>query len=106
MKGNIIKALLIAFLAINFMTQAEASPWWWPGKTAAKTPVKTEQVALPANNGGLISVTIPSRSTSLKHSGGSTSSGGSSIIGHSRSQSTTANRAEDERIAADLERHF
>ena len=90
MKNNIIKMLFTAFLAINFVGQAEASPWSWP----AKTPVKTVQLALPSNNGGIISVTVPSKATSPKRG-----------TAHSRAQYSTVNQHEDERIAADLERH-
>ena len=90
MKNKLIKGLFTALLAISFVTEAQATPWWWPGKT----PVKTVQLALPANNGGLVSVTVPSKTTSAKRG-----------IGLRRAQDSTANLKDDERIAADLERH-
>jgi len=93
MKNHIIKLLLTALLAISLVTQAQANPWWWPGKT----PVKTVQLALPSNNGGVISVTVPSKTTSAQRG-----------AGHGRAQSSTVNLHDvhdDERIAADLERH-
>jgi hypothetical protein len=91
MKNNILKMLFTALLAISSITRAQASPWWWP----VKTPVKTVQLALPANNGGVISVTVPSKTASAKRG-----------IGHGRGQDSTVDQHEDERIAADLERHF
>jgi hypothetical protein len=100
MKNNIIKALFIAILGISCVTQAEASPWWWP----SKTPVKTVQVSLPANNGGMISVTIPTKSTSVKQ--GTQGIQGTPIIGNRPAGGSTKNRLDDERIAADIARHF
>jgi hypothetical protein len=91
MKNKIIKVLFTALVAISFVAQAQANPWWWPGKA----PVKTEQLALPSNNSGLVSVTLPSKTTSPKRS-----------AGHHRAQDSTINQHDDERIAADLERHF
>ncbi len=95
MKNNIFKVLFTALLVISFMTQAQANPWFWP----VKTPVKTVQLALPSNNGGVISVTVPVKTTSPVPKGGA---------GHrrGRDQASIANQREDERIAADLERHF
>jgi hypothetical protein len=95
MKNNILKVLFTALAAISFVTQAEANPWLWP----VKTPVKTVQLALPANNGGVVSVTVPSKATSASPRRGA---------GHRRGQdqAATLNQREDERIAADLERHF
>ena len=96
MKANVI--LFIMFLAIGFVVQAEASPWWWP----VKGPVKTVQVALPSNNGGIISVTIPSKSTSAKRSEEHLAP---AALAH-RVRESAADRRDEERIAADLERHF
>lgn len=96
MKNHVI--LVIALFAISFVTRAEASPWWWPGKA----PVKTEQVALPSNNGGMISVTIPSKSTSAKLS---TEHLAPAALAR-RARESAADRRDEERIAADLERHF
>lgn len=95
MKNNIIKALFAALLAISFVTQAEASPWWWPGKTQ----VKTVQLALPSNNGGIISVTVPSKTTALRPKR-------SAEYRRAQDKAAAGNQREDERIAADLERHF
>jgi hypothetical protein len=95
MKNNILKVLFTALLVISFITQAQANPWLWP----ARTPVKTVQLALPCNNGGVVSVTVPVKTTSPVPKGGA---------GYRRAQdrASTVNQREDERIAADLERHF
>jgi len=92
MKDNLTNVLFAALLAISFVTQVQANPWLWPGKT----PVKTLQLAVPANNGGVISVTVPSKATSPARRG----------TVRARDQVSTADQHEDERIAADLERHF
>ncbi len=94
MKNNITRALFIALLAISLATRAQANPWWW--WPAAKAPVKTVQLALPSNNGVTLSVTVPLKGKAVKRGAG----------GHGRTQDATANRIEDERIAAELERHF
>jgi hypothetical protein len=94
MKNSIIKVLFTTLLAIGFVTQAQANPWW-PLRTT--TQVKTVQLALPSNNGGVVSVTVPSKTTSAKPKRGT---------GLRRTQDSTANLRDDERIAADLERHF
>jgi hypothetical protein len=98
MKNNLIKVLFIPLLAISFVTQAQASPWWWPGKA----PVKTVQLALPANNGGLISVTVPSNTTSSRRTAAHLSP---SALAR-RAKDSTVNQHDDERIASDLARHF
>jgi hypothetical protein len=93
MKKNIFKALFTVLLAGTFATQSEASPWWWTGKT----PVKTVQLALPTNNGGIISVTVPSKTEFTKPRRGAKPR---------RAQDSAVNERDDERIAADLARHF
>jgi hypothetical protein len=90
MKNHVLKALVPALVAMSFATNAQANPWWPP----SKTPVKTVQLALPSNNGGIVSVTIPSKATSAKAG-----------TGIRRTQRSTADLRDDERIAADLERH-
>ena len=90
MKNHMIKVLFTALLAISFVTQVQASPWAW----TVKTPVKTVQLSLPSNNGGVVSVTVPSKATPPKCG-----------IGHGRVPYSAVNQHEDERIAADLERH-
>jgi len=109
MKNSIIRALskpLIALIAISCVTRAEANPWWWPIKAPAKTaqgksaqPVpqpKTVQLDVPVNNGGIVSITLPAKSTSARHGNG-----------HARSAREAAvDQRDEERIAADLERHF
>jgi hypothetical protein len=55
------------------------------------------QLALPSNNGGVVSVTVPSKTTSAKPKRGA---------GLRQTQDSIANLRDDERIAADLERHF
>ncbi len=102
MKNHLIKALLTVLMAISFVARAHANPWWWP----VKTQVKTEQLALPANNGGIISVTVPSKTTSPRRS-----TGHWSLPELERRRTHDAvvslhDQREDERIAADLERHF
>lgn len=92
MKNNVIKVLFTALVAISFVTRAEANPWWWP---RGKTAVKTVQLALPGCNGGLVSVTLPSTTTSARRG-----------AGHRRAQDATVDQHDDERIAADLARHF
>jgi hypothetical protein len=94
MKNTVVKVL---FIVLGFVTQAQANPWWWwPGK-ASQAPVKTVQFSLPTNNGGIVSVTVPARgSTPVKPGAGR----------GRKAQDSTTNRREDERIAADLERHF
>jgi hypothetical protein len=94
MKNSIIKVLFTTLLAIGFVTQAQANPWW-PSRTT--TQVKTVQLALPSNNGGVVSVTVPSKTTSAKPKRGA---------GLRQTQDSIANLRDDERIAADLERHF
>jgi hypothetical protein len=93
MKKNVFKALFTVILALSFAARAEAAPWWWP----AKTSVKTVQLALPTNNGGIVSVTVPSKTSLVKPERAN---------GHRRAQDSAVNRRDDERIAADLERHF
>jgi hypothetical protein len=100
MKNNVIRVLFVPIFAVSFATRAEASPWWWP----SKTPVKTVQVSLPANNGGMISVTIPTKSTSVKQ--GTQGNQGIQSIGFRPAGGSTKNRLDDERIAADIARHF
>jgi hypothetical protein len=109
MKKNVIKVLFCALLAGSFVTRAEANPWWWPAKNSDKTADKTAdkpadkgsektvQIALPVNNGALVSITLPSK-TQMKP----TRRGAE----RRRGQDSAADRREDERIAADLERHF
>jgi hypothetical protein len=102
MKNNIVKILFIALPVMSFVTPVQASPWWWPVNAPASAPVKTEQLALPANNGGMISVTVPSKKTAAKPAKGSPGSR------QTKESSAAAlhDQREDERIAADLERHF
>jgi len=95
MKNNIIKVLFSALLAISFVRQAQANPWWWHGKTQ----VKTVQLALPCNNGGVVSVTVPSKTTSAAPKR-------SAEQRRAQDRASAINQREDERIAADLERHF
>jgi hypothetical protein len=97
MINKIIQVLVAGLLATSLVTQAEANPWRWPWPS--KTPVKTVQLSLPSNNGGMISVTVPSKMTSVKRSAGQRGRG-------QAYQSSTVNLHDDERIAADLERHF
>jgi hypothetical protein len=99
MKNRIVKWLLAALLAASFIKPAQANPWWRP----AKAPVKTVQLALPATNGVLVSVTVPSKTAPPKRSAGRGPSLGSD---DRRARDSAANQREDERIAADLERHF
>jgi len=94
MQNKIFKVLFTALLAISFVTRAEANPWWWP----VGTPAKTVQIALPSNNGAVASVTVPSKTASVKPTKRST--------GHRRAEDATINERDDERIAADLARHF
>lgn len=95
-KNNLTKALFSALLAISLVTPAQAKPWWrWPGKTPA---AKTVQLALPSNNGGLTSVTVPStpaKATSAK-----------GVAGRRQAHDSAVNRLDDERIAADIARQF
>jgi hypothetical protein len=105
MKNSIIRALskpLIALIAISCVTRAEANPWWWPIKARVKTAqgksaeTKTVQLDVPVNNGGVVSITLPAKSTSARH-----------VNGHARSAREAAvDQRDEERIAADLERHF
>jgi hypothetical protein len=93
-RHSITRALLTTLLAVTIITHAEAKPWWWFGKT----PVKTAQYALPSNNGGMASVTIPASSLKTASVKNSTN--------RRQTRDSAANRIDDERIAADLERHF
>jgi hypothetical protein len=94
-KLHTVKAVASALGAMCLVTHAEAKPWWWP----CETPVKTSQVALPSNNGVVVSVTIPAASPAKA---GSIKQGGA----RRGTRSSTADQRDDERIAADLERHF
>ncbi len=99
MKHPIIQLLLGALLAISFVTRAQANPWWPP----VKTPVKTVQLALPCTNGGMVSVTVPAKTTSARRGAGGWYS---FRLDRSQVQAANSNLRDDERIAADLERHF
>jgi hypothetical protein len=93
MKNRVTKVLFAALVAIGFFTRAEANPWWWPVKTQAKTT----QIYVPFNNGGVASVTIPTKTAYAKPKRGSELR---------RAKDSAIDRRDDERIAADLERHF
>ncbi len=95
MKNNIPKVLFAALLAMGFVIPARANPWLWPAKAPAKTPVKTVQLAVPASNGGLISVTVPAKTASARRA-----------TGYRQARQVAVDRRDEERIAADLERHF
>jgi hypothetical protein len=91
MKNTVIKLLFSALLAVISTTPAYANPWWrWP----AKTPVKTVQLALPAINGTVVSVTVPAKSPTVRH-----------YSGPGRQPGSPADLRDEERIAAELERH-
>ena len=98
MKNDIIRVLSVAVLATGFVTQAEAGSWFWQ----SKAPVKTEQLALPANNGGMISVTVPSKTASTQRRAEHLTPAAVAR----RAKESANDQREDERIAGDLERHF
>ncbi len=90
--SSVHRPVILALLAITLVTQAQASPWWWPVKPA----VKTVQFALPSTNGAVLTLTVPSKSSPTGHT----------AAGRHPTHKSIVDQRDDERIAADLERHF